>query len=109
MTPASMRRAARGCVRAGAKAVLVNCTAASRTRAFVDALAGLGVPFGAYANAGDAREGLGWSEEPAACLAYAEVARGWLDAGATIVGGCCGTGPGHVAALARLARVSARP
>ena len=34
--------------------------------------------------------------------AYAEAARGWLDAGARIVGGCHGTGPEHVRALAAL-------
>lgn len=30
---------------------------------------------------------------------YAEAARAWLDAGARIVGGCCGTGPAHIRAL----------
>jgi S-methylmethionine-dependent homocysteine/selenocysteine methylase len=34
--------------------------------------------------------------------AYASAARAWLDAGATIVGGCCGTTPAHVRALAEL-------
>jgi len=30
---------------------------------------------------------------------YADTANGWLDAGASIVGGCCSTGPGHIALL----------
>jgi methionine synthase I (cobalamin-dependent) len=32
---------------------------------------------------------------------FAELARGWVTAGAAAVGGCCGTRPGHIAALAR--------
>lgn len=31
--------------------------------------------------------------------AYAAAAAGWVEAGATIVGGCCGVGPAHVAAV----------
>src|SRR3712207_7093386 len=37
----------------GAAAVLVNCTPATRTLAYVERLASVGVPVGAYANAGD--------------------------------------------------------
>lgn len=33
---------------------------------------------------------------------YALKARGWLAAGATIIGGCCGTRPAHIAALKAL-------
>jgi homocysteine S-methyltransferase len=29
----------------------------------------------------------------------AQLARGWIDNGASIVGGCCGTTPRHIAAL----------
>ncbi len=32
---------------------------------------------------------------------YAEFARGWKKAGAQVIGGCCATGPDHVAAVAR--------
>jgi S-methylmethionine-dependent homocysteine/selenocysteine methylase len=114
LTPARMREAALACVRAGARGVLVNCTPASRTLPFVRAIADLGVPFGAYANAGDASEGLGWSSDPlASAEAYAAHASQWVEAGATLVGGCCGTGPEHIRALAsrsqRTARVSTRP
>jgi len=31
--------------------------------------------------------------------AYAREVKAWVDAGATVVGGCCGTGPAHVAAI----------
>lgn len=100
MTPAGMRDAAVTCIGAGARAVLVNCTPASRTLDFVSALGDLGVPFGAYANAGAESEGMGWSSDTRkAAAAYLAHAREWIAAGATIVGGCCGTGPAHIAAL----------
>jgi S-methylmethionine-dependent homocysteine/selenocysteine methylase len=103
MTPAAMRAAAADCVGAGASAVLVNCTPAVHTLGFVQALAGLGVPFGAYANAGAESDHLGWShDDSSAADAYAALAREWLAAGATILGGCCGTGPAHIARLAGL-------
>jgi S-methylmethionine-dependent homocysteine/selenocysteine methylase len=34
--------------------------------------------------------------------AYAEAAREWQSLGATIIGGCCGTMPEHIAAVARM-------
>jgi S-methylmethionine-dependent homocysteine/selenocysteine methylase len=106
MTPAAMRAAARACVSAGAQAVLVNCLAARRTLGYVRELAGLGVPFGAYANAGRMDEGLGWASvaDPRAADAYADLARTWIEEGATIVGGCCGTGPAHIEAVIRSSR-----
>jgi S-methylmethionine-dependent homocysteine/selenocysteine methylase len=103
LTPAAMREAARSCVSAGARAVLVNCTPASQTLRFVEAVSGLGVPYGAYANAGDPGEGMGWGAETGTAAAiYAQWARGWVQNGATLVGGCCGTGPAHVSRLARI-------
>lgn len=102
LTTRDMREAARRCVEAGARAVLVNCTPAVDTLPFVEALTGLGVPVGAYANAGDPVDGLGWETEPArAAAAYAEQAATWIEAGATLVGSCCGTGPAHVRELAQ--------
>jgi S-methylmethionine-dependent homocysteine/selenocysteine methylase len=101
MTPGAMADAARACVGAGARAVLVNCTPATRTHAYVECLADLGVPFGAYANAGSDDDRIGWNAAGGP-RAYAALARTWLDAGATIVGGCCGTGSEHVSALLAL-------
>ncbi|HEY4012279.1 MAG TPA: homocysteine S-methyltransferase family protein [Polyangiaceae bacterium] len=108
LDPAGMRDAARACIHAGATAVLVNCTPASRTLAYVGALSALDSMFGAYANAGEADEGIGWStraEEGAD--RYAAIARSWIAAGATIVGGCCGTGPAHIRRLAGRPRLGA--
>jgi S-methylmethionine-dependent homocysteine/selenocysteine methylase len=99
LTPAEIGVGAREAVQRGARCVLVNCTAATQTLPYVARLADAGVPFGAYANAGSLEEGLGWTSAPDA-VRYAEIAAGWQRAGATILGGCCGTGPAHVRALA---------
>ncbi len=32
---------------------------------------------------------------------YADLSQTWVDAGATIIGGCCGIGPDHISALAK--------
>jgi S-methylmethionine-dependent homocysteine/selenocysteine methylase len=102
LTPEALEAAAHRCAEAGAQAVLVNCVPATQTLAYVERLARVGLPFGAYANAGRVEEGIGWSREAVGGPdAYAALARTWAAAGATIVGGCCGTGPRHVAALAR--------
>lgn len=98
MTPEAMREAARGCIEGGARAVLVACTAADETRPYVERLAGLGVPFGAYANAGVPAEAMTPER-------YAELASSWIAAGASIIGACCGTGPAYVRALSSLALV----
>ncbi|MDF2694262.1 MAG: Homocysteine S-methyltransferase [Labilithrix sp.] len=100
MSPEVMERAARDCVSAGAQAVLVCCTSARLTLPYVDRLARVGVPFGAYANAGDPADGLGWNT-PGAPERYLSLARLWREAGASILGACCGTSPAHIAALAR--------
>jgi len=87
--------------RHGVQRLLVNCVAASRIGPYVDAIANLRKPIGVYANAGHEHEGLGWGapDRPSA-IKYAELAKTWVGAGATVVGGCCGTGPGHTRALA---------
>ncbi len=109
LTPEELARGAEEAVRRGAAAVLVNCVAASRTAPYVDRLAdrvGGRVPFGAYANAGRVDELIGWAAAPGGAASYAELALAWIARGATLVGGCCGTGPAHIAELARAAAAS---
>lgn len=38
---------------------------------------------------------------------FADLARGWRDQGAQVLGGCCGLGPEHIAAIAPLKRAAA--
>ena len=112
LTPEAMADGARQAVQSGAAAVLVNCTPARATLPYVMALASanLGVPIGAYANAGSIDDQVGWrpsselaSRELASrdrgAILYGNYARQWIEAGATLIGGCCGTTPKHIAAL----------
>ena len=107
LTPAELARAAEAGVAAGARAVLVNCAPARAVLGYLRELAarlGGRVPLGAYANAGRVDERMGWSSpaaDPGAAERYAALAEHWQAAGASLLGGCCGTGPAHVAALAR--------
>ena len=104
LTCAEIARAARHAVDSGVMAVLINCTAAEDTLRFVLALAdaNLGVPIGAYANAGYDQDLVGWSQQTLeSAERYLAFARQWIDAGAKIVGGCCGTSPTHIAAIAQ--------
>lgn len=92
----------------GVAALAVNCTPTATLdvplRALLTAVAGR-VPCGAWGNVGvtDAIQGFTCTEELAPDD-YAERAHRWLDLGARIVGGCCGTGPAHIAAVARMIR-----
>ena len=58
------------------------------------------VPLIARPNAGGPTEVGGRFVYPATPEYVGEVARGLLDEGVSIVGGCCGTGPAHTAAIA---------
>ncbi len=104
--------AVRAAVRLGAVAVLFNCSQpevmASAVEIARETLAGLGteIPFGAYANAFQAKDENAQANQEASALRddlelseYLDFARGWVARGATIVGGCCGIGPDHIAAL----------
>ncbi len=104
--------AVRAAVRLGAAAVLFNCSQpevmAPALEAARDTLAAQdgAIEIGAYANTfpsmhEDTRANDGLSElrldlDPPGYLAFA---RDWVACGATIVGGCCGIGPAHIAAL----------
>ncbi|QGX99531.1 homocysteine S-methyltransferase family protein [Roseovarius faecimaris] len=92
-------------------AVLVNCSRPEAVAAALDIIKGFGRPFGAYAN-GFTRisEGFLVDRPTVDALeqrtdlgpeAYASFAMGWVEQGATIVGGCCEVGPAHIAELAR--------
>lgn len=98
----------------GAAALLVNCSAVEAMPAALDALGASPLPLGVYANAFtrisndfkaakadvsvlEARHDL----DP---VRYAAHAQRWHELGATIIGGCCETGPAHIAEVARRLR-----
>jgi len=68
---------------------------------FVQAISQAGIPFGVYANAGDANEGIGWAPAPDGPGRYADYAQQWIDEQATLIGSCCGTSPAIIAELSR--------
>jgi homocysteine S-methyltransferase len=84
-------------------ALLLNCAPPDDITAGIEALAlHAHVPIGAYAHIGrfDPPEWMFTTEYPP--TRYRDVAAGWKQLGARIVGGCCGTTPAHIAALGAL-------
>jgi len=101
LSPDELGELAKDAATIGIERLLVNCIAATKIEAYVDAIAALDLPIGVYANAGREDDRLGWSATgPRAAQAYADLAERWRSAGASVVGGCCGTGPLHIQALA---------
>jgi S-methylmethionine-dependent homocysteine/selenocysteine methylase len=93
------------------EAVLANCSAPEAMDQAVPVLAAMRRPCGAYAN-GFQRITEDFLKDGATVDAlaarpemtperYADFALGWVRMGASIVGGCCETGPAHIATLAR--------
>jgi len=102
--------------RAQAQAVLVNCSVPEAIAAAIPVLAQSGLPFGGYAN-GFERITEGFlSDKPTVDSLtmrrdltperYADHVMRWVDAGATIVGGCCEVSPAHIAEIARRLRAA---
>jgi S-methylmethionine-dependent homocysteine/selenocysteine methylase len=86
-------------------AVLVNCLPPSNVGACLPVLRDSALPFGIYPNLGAPADEAG-SERSEECepTAFAELAAEWRAAGARIFGGCCGTTPAHIHALAQRLR-----
>jgi S-methylmethionine-dependent homocysteine/selenocysteine methylase len=88
----------------------VNCLPPSHVGAAIGALQASQRPFAVYANLGAPRAGTGGArthdETPAEFAAHAQ---NWVAQGARIIGGCCGTRPAHIHAIASGARTSPAP
>jgi len=101
---------------AGAEAVLANCSSPEALDVAMPILAKTGLPFGGYANAFEQITTAFLAPEPTVDVlhhrrdmgprAYAKHVMQWIDAGASIVGGCCEVGPAHIAALAEAIRAA---
>jgi S-methylmethionine-dependent homocysteine/selenocysteine methylase len=90
-------------------AIGINCVPADRLADDLGLLAEAvgGIPLVAYGNLGPPVDPAGTRfvrEIPP--VEYGLLASGWLAQGARIVGGCCGTDPGHTAALAAMLRAA---
>lgn len=106
----AVREAVRAAAALGAEAVLFNCSQPEVMGPAVTEAAGVPgaqrLRIGVYANAfppqsarATANETLHDIRADLAPPAYLEWARRWVALGAGIVGGCCGIGPEHIAAL----------
>ena len=97
----------------------INCSLPERIEEGVpqlrDALAALGsdAPIAAYANAFEptlrqlpANAGISGERGELTPEVYADVAERWIELGATIIGGCCGIHPEHIAELSRRHQVT---
>lgn len=98
--------AARSAEASGAEAMLFNCSRAEVMAVAVRAArAACSLPIGVYPNLFDGVEDedanavLHAVRTDASADAYADWADCWIEAGASIVGGCCGTTARHIAAL----------
>jgi S-methylmethionine-dependent homocysteine/selenocysteine methylase len=108
----SVAEAVNAALRISAGAVLFNCsrpevmaTAVKTARAALTAQ-GSALDIGVYANAFEpsdntrgANEGLSKMRQDTDPAGYLDFAKDWVAQGATMVGGCCGIGPEHIAAL----------
>jgi S-methylmethionine-dependent homocysteine/selenocysteine methylase len=95
--------------RAGAGALLINCTPPDGIDGALAAAAAPGVPFGAYAQLGAIDPASGWQgSAPLSAQEYAERAAAWAARGARVLGGCCGTTPAHIEALRGAVRAPLR-
>jgi len=86
----------------GVVAVGINCTAVNEVSGVLARMReGTALPLVAYANnAWFAEDSLWLTAGALSPQAYANAAKTWLALGARLVGGCCGTTPEHIAALA---------
>lgn len=80
----------------------INCTPAAQLQFSLAQLrAATVLPIAVYANAGHTEDFHTWGKSEAAQpAAYCRLAEAWLADGAHLVGGCCGTTPEHIGALA---------
>lgn len=80
----------------------VNCTAPRFVPSLLLSAAGAAVPLLAYPNIGDAYDGAtgDWRPSGSDRPDMGALSRGWRAAGAATVGGCCGTTPEDIAAIA---------
>jgi S-methylmethionine-dependent homocysteine/selenocysteine methylase len=122
----SVADAVAAALRLGASAVLFNCSQPEVMGAAVDEARGVlrqagpaaaHVRIGVYANAfppvdaavAEANAELSEIRGDLTPAAYCAWAEGWVGRGASIIGGCCGIGPEHIAALRDSSRFAHRP
>ncbi len=105
--------AARAALDLGASTVMFNCCQAETITVAIDTaleVIGDAARVGGYANrfvathtdGGEANEQLAGFRDDLDPSTYGDFVQGWLRRGATVVGGCCGMQPEHIARIAQL-------
>ena len=98
-------------MQAGADALLLNCNTPEDTIIALEEIINLkpDIKLGAYANtfapvreAVAANEGLNAARDDLIPNCYTSLAKKWIEMDVSIVGGCCGIGPEHIADIHRL-------
>ena len=94
-------------IRANADGLLVNCSTPEAVGESMSILSASGLPFGGMANsfvsasdlkAGGTVDSLATRDDLGPAQ-YAEHVLSWINQGASLVGGCCGVGPRHIAEI----------
>jgi S-methylmethionine-dependent homocysteine/selenocysteine methylase len=92
----------------GAAAILFNCSQPEVISSAIEVavtargsmrVGGYGNAFGPQSADAEANEGLSDLRDDLGPVAYCSFATSWIERGATIVGGCCGIGPDHIAEI----------
>ncbi len=95
-------RAARRFEEMGVGALLINCLPVDHVPGMISWLRDFTeLPLGVYPNLGHLTGSLWRFDERIGPEEFAQLALGWREEGAQIIGGCCGTTPDHIAALAK--------
>jgi S-methylmethionine-dependent homocysteine/selenocysteine methylase/SAM-dependent methyltransferase len=95
-------RAARRFEQLGVGALLINCLPVDHVPGMLSWLRDFtALPLGVYPNLGHLTGDRWRFDDEIGPDEYAELALGWRDEGAQIVGGCCGVTPEHIEALVR--------
>ena len=106
----SLADAASEAIALGAAAVGVNCLPIANLGACWRALAGLRTPLLASPNLGRPEPSMGFARDDSGDpCAFPDAFDDWLAQSAAVVGGCCGTTPAHIAALAARVRDLSNP
>ena len=94
-------------IQANADGLLVNCSTPEAVGESMSILSASGLPFGGMANsfvsasdlkAGGTVDSLATRDDLGPAQ-YAEHVLSWINQGASLVGGCCGVGPRHIAEI----------
>ena len=98
-------RAARKFEQMGVGALLINCLPVDHVPGIIPWLHDFTeLPIGVYPNLGHLAGGRWRFDERIGPAEFAELALEWREEGAQIIGGCCGTTPEHIAAIAAILR-----